>query len=1120
MRAGRSHRSVALCAGLLLLAAPVLSGVRAADDRPGNIEGVITDPARVPLAGATVEVGSETADVARVVLTDEDGHYRVSGLPAGTDYVLTVSFAGGGYARVIQDRLVIRAGLTTVESVQLFAERTEEVIVSAKRPGDRVVNLKEVGQVTEFTSEFIEGLPLLGRNYQDVLTLAAGVVDPDDDGNPNVLGARAENFNTVIDGVSNQDPLGGTFLSNLNTDAIEQVEVIQTGADASFRRASGGFANIITKSGSNEFEGTFTLSFRSSLFDGNGATGNDASSFRSVRPALTVSGALRKDKLWYFLTDEEFNDDFPLNTLNGTNTLVQSTTGRRVLGKLTWAVTAANKLTAQVRADPLDFTNLGVNSRVLPEAGFTQRQGGPFYNVQLDSIFSPTVLLKSLVAFQDSGIDIIPTTPQDPRDNRPFTSLGLNFDQDTGAVTGGWFLNFKDKRQRLTFTEDLTVFVDDFFGRHDLAMGLSFEREHFERDLFQGTVRTFARVVNLFGSGNDLDAGGEQFLVQEQFAIPANPAAVAAGRAGFNHLEGDSDNFGVYITDTWLPRDNVSITAGLRWDREEVVADGFAPFDPRTEFSSFQQFLIQCESATPGAGQVEATERLLAGLFPAEFAAFKRNGGSFGASGRPCNQATPFFFTFPKKKFTDDCLGGRGGGTLCTTTLSGALPTLVVKGNRPGSTVNVNNNNLSPRFNVSWDPWSNGKTRVFATYGRFFDKTNLATAVAEQGPDVRSRVFTFTTGCTSDVVGACGIPRDAGGGGSDPTITQVNRNLRTQFNEEWTVGFEREIAPETKIRITWISRHFRDQLQDTDLNHFARDVGPEFFAPVRRKVAGRTRVVGFIPLGGNATCELDPAVNGLVPTKNVAFVKAAAGRLTTVGEPAAVPNGHFDDCFGTFASSADGGSRAVADGVGDLFRRDVFFNNVLFLSNSNISQFSGFTVEFVRRMKRNWQLQASWTHARSVGAADSFQDESGNDPSLVTDEFGFTGFDIRNVVKVNLTTILPWGDFQLGTVMNYFSGTPFSLRELESSSDNRGQPTFRTVFPTGRRNDQRNDPHLQIDLLGEKAFLIKKYTATATVVIENILADDFLDIADFVDGRLQATRDFGRRYEARFKINF
>ncbi len=1088
-------------AALLVVAASVMPGwAQDSASGTGTLEGIITDPQQVPLPGATVVARSASAGVEKAVMTDANGRYKIPDLPPATDYVLDVSFPGGGYAKVTQDRIVVRPDRTTAESVQLFQGIEEKVIVSAKKDQGRVVQLEEVGQRTEFSAEFLEGLPLLGRNYQDILTLAAGVQDHDDDGNPNVLGARAENFKAVIDGVSNQDVAGGTFASNLNTDTIEAVEVVQTGGDASLGRASGSFANIITKSGSNEFEGTFTLSLRSSLLDGNGQTGNEAGDFKSVRPAVSLSGAIVKDRLWYFLTDEEISDDIPINTLSGRNTLIREQIGRRWLAKLTWQASSGNKFTAQVRSDPIDFTNLGINSITLPEAGFTQEQGGPVYNVSLETVFSPRMLLTSRVAFSDSGINIVPNNPQNPLDNRAFFSKALDVNLDTGAVSGSWFLQSEDERQRKTWREDLTYFVDDFFGRHDIGMGIIYENEYFAQDQYLGMVRTFRLQNNFFGSTDSPNDAGRKFIVNENFGIPERTG-------GFTQRVGESDNYGAYITDTWLPRENLAVTFGLRWEREEVSAPGFDPFDPRGEFNAFQQYMVECKAAagqpaTPTEG--EAASAILGRLFPSVWQAFLNNGQSVGS----CSQGKPFFLTFPKQKFTDDCKQPNSN-RFCTTTLDNFSPVLFVKGNRPEGMVEVTNNNLSPRFNVSWDPWSNGKTRFFGSWGRFYDKTNLVAISIEQSGDSRSRDFVFNE--------SLGTTTSAGAVPSDPDVTVVNRNLQTEFKDEWTIGFEREIAPETKIRLTWVTNRFRNQLQDVDFNHFARDVGPEFIAPVRRTIGGNSQIVGFIPIGG-PLCEFDPVVTGLAPTRQV-IGAVENGNVRVIGDALGKPNNRADDCFGQVAS-LNGQITPIADGVPDLFRRNLLYNNVLFLSNLNYSEFEGFTLEFIRRMKRNWQLNASWTHGRSVGAADNFLDESGSDPSRINDEFGPTGFDIRDSVTVSVTTILPWGDLQLGSVMRYFSGTPYSLRERDSSFDSANQSTFRTTFPTGRRNDQRNEPRVLFDVTLEKAFLIKKYNATAQLLVQNVFADDFMTIGNFFDDRLVAVRDFGRRYEARFKVNF
>jgi len=53
----------------------------------------------------------------------------------------------------------------------------------------------------------------------------------------------------------------------------------------------------------------------------------------------------------------------------------------------------------------------------------------------------------------------------------------------------------------------------------------------------------------------------------------------------------------------------------------------------------------------------------------------------------------------------------------------------------------LTNNNLAPRLSVAWDPFSDGRTKVFATWGRYYDKLFLNTIVGEEGPDTINRYY-------------------------------------------------------------------------------------------------------------------------------------------------------------------------------------------------------------------------------------------------------------------------------------------------------------------------------------------------------------------------------------------
>src|SRR5881296_2151358 len=198
-----------------------------------------------------------------------------------------------------------------------------------------------------------------------MLKLAPGVTDTDGDGNPNVHGSRDTGLQIRIDGANITDPVSGTFGQNLNADIIEELEVIISGATAEFSRADGGFANIITKSGGNDFQGKFSLFWQGKFLNGDGANNNDVTRYDNhfpgyvdVRPTLSVGGAIVRDKIWYFTSIEVLDTQRPVNQI-GANILVTSR-GNNSFGKATWQVNPLNKLAAQVSTDPRVFRGLGL----------------------------------------------------------------------------------------------------------------------------------------------------------------------------------------------------------------------------------------------------------------------------------------------------------------------------------------------------------------------------------------------------------------------------------------------------------------------------------------------------------------------------------------------------------------------------------------------------------------------------------------------------------------------------------------------------------------------------------------------------------------------------------------
>ena len=338
----------------------------------------VLDGKEAVLPGATVTISSTQGKVkATSLMTNKNGEVRFPVLMAGSGYVIDVMFPGKTPRR--RD-LTIKVSQTQQVLVVLADEFVEIVEVSATAD---VIDMDKSDQTTKFSDDFIGGLPVAGRFYQNVLTLAPGVQDPDGDGNPIVHGSRARDFKTTVSGISNVDPLTGQQLANVNPASIEEMEVITAGAGPEYGRAQGGFANIIQKQGGNSHEGTADFIFRSSKFDGDGANNRPSEispNFETIQPALSLSGPIVKDKLWYRLSHEYIKREDPVDTISA----LEIVTNEQQINsdQITWQASARNKIIFKYDSNPLDISNAGVSSLRGSEAAFNQSFDATTYSMQ------------------------------------------------------------------------------------------------------------------------------------------------------------------------------------------------------------------------------------------------------------------------------------------------------------------------------------------------------------------------------------------------------------------------------------------------------------------------------------------------------------------------------------------------------------------------------------------------------------------------------------------------------------------------------------------------------------------------------------------------------------------
>jgi outer membrane receptor protein involved in Fe transport len=1190
-------------APLLWITVLLCAGPPAAAQSAGGLRGVVLDNG-TPVAGASVAVVNPDVAVNRGAVTDANGEWRVVPLPPAKGYSLRVSFPG--MVTMTLTDIDVVAGQIAALPITLGpeGEMTEKVRVVG-RPD--IVNPDVATTQTSFSAEFIDGLPILGRNYQDILSLAPGVSDVDGDGNPNIHGARDTDVVTLVDGVSTGDPLTGKFGQRFNLEAIQEIEVKTAGAGAEFSRAQGGFVTVHTKSGGNEFEGKFSFHWRSHLLDGDGAgtddpalhggaTGGRILRFNDYQPFLSLSGPIHKDRAWYYVTSEYIQREEPINAV--TRAFVRTEKQKRLFGKVSWDISTNHTLVFTATRDPQEYDNLGVGSFTPLEAGYTFKLGGTNLVLKERTIFSPNLFLETTAQRFTSNPTTIPTVDPDTNGNGIFfidrndnerweateTDPGEDWDRDgnwdvferdpnrnnrvddgeqeydidgdrhytprrygcEGAtrededcdghlddriedLNGDGILQFQEDRDgdrrlddgtedrnrngvlddrpfpssvdlvydyrstprqrlppfypyesygpipgdrdsridpplasganptdfnretgRITLRQDLTAFVPEWRGQHELKVGAVVEQESFSQ-------RTRIRPI----------------LIAQRLRLgpPISYSAVLPAEPDVSN-QAENMTVGIYLQDTYKPLPNLTLGLGLRFDREATDAFGYSFFEPADQRRLFDRLRnlggkeINDQLIGDGDGVLSqgfCSDPIFAGVDCATNAQKDpvikelHNLGRI-ATARLSQHHTSTIavaksleLLFPEaivtdpdtgEKFLDrEILREQGSATF-----------------QEREAFRLTNSNLAPRLFLSWDPWSDSRTKIFINWSRFYDKLFLGTVVPEQGPDdVFRSYFPDPDGLTDG-----GVPNNGLGqviSKSTPSGHQVDRGLQTPFSDELTAGFEREIAPEVALRITYISRKYRQQLQDIDVNHSLR-------------------------------------------------FDAQGNPLDVLGQILAVD-----------APQSRGASARLSDGRPDLFIHNYFFNQIFRVGNFNEARYRALELQLTRRLSRRWQLDGSYTYSRALGAAESFRSDLGTDPSTTESEFGYLDYDQRHVVKVNLMTFLP-GDWRLGSTLSWGSGLPFSIVDEFLAYDSIDFAQFRRRYVRLHRNTERNHAFYNIDVRAEKALVLDRLNSKLYLTVDNLLNTDDLTVYALRSEAVDASRRFGRRFQVGFQIEF
>jgi hypothetical protein len=493
----------------------------------GHLIGTVRGPDGGVLPGATVTVSSSALiGGPRAAQSGADGSFAVPGLDPGL-YTVEIELSGFRASRLSGVRVSLDRATAVFPRLDA-GELREQVTVTADRP---VIDPTQIATGQVFTAEFVDrsSIGADDRNYQSVVGSAAGLITSEITADPKVFGSTAGENVYLIDGLDTTDPYTATYGTNFNFDAIEEVSLLTAGFEAEYGRATGGVVNVVTKSGGNDFHGTFDARYRNDAFAARGRHFDPETAAKNsfLLPAATLGGPLLRDRLWFF--SSAALEDFKL-TPTGSPT-VDHLRSQDYLGKLSWQLDPSWRAVVKASSTPATIENFNASQFVEPEAAATERQRAVIYQADLSAVLSTRATWELQLGANQRRIDDAPASGD--------LHMPGVIDQGTQISSINYTAVRASDRRRVEGQTSLTWLAGGAGGDHEVKAGGSYGR------------LSLTALDNVPGGGVYTDDNGPALFS----ATPAVPATRYTGAI-----------FGGYLQDAWRPLPALTIKAGLRYD--------------------------------------------------------------------------------------------------------------------------------------------------------------------------------------------------------------------------------------------------------------------------------------------------------------------------------------------------------------------------------------------------------------------------------------------------------------------------------------------------------------------------------------------------------------------------
>ncbi len=532
-----------------------------------SVDGLAKDQQGGVLPGVTVTLRNLDTGVTRTSTTETDGRYRFQALAPGR-YHLSAQLSGFSSKEIGDIQLTIGLSLTQDFTMGLQSVQ-ESVTVTGEAPTVDTTKSEVAGVVTQ---QQIQNLPVNSRQFLNLALLMPGTSQDAARSfyNNVTIGAGTSFYSNgfLVDGVNNTWAEEGEPRQNFPQGAVQEFKVNTVGFPAEFGLATGGLVQIVTKSGSNRWNGEAFEYFRDKSLNAlntfeeqrHDDFGDPKPGFRRNRYGASLGGPIIKDRTHFFVSAEHTKTDQFFTVGTGKpqfysafeGTFPAPVTSDMFVGRLDHQINSAQTLFFRYGQEGGKKTCLGCGGTGAANAGFDFQK--PAYSAVVGHtwVVSPRVLNEVRVQYAYAEYQVIPGGQE------PFTTVGdypaarvsINRIQRSLYLPSLSYGNGFDEigpEKRLQLKDTLTLSRES----HNFKLGVDYSRIPFADDALYNLNGYY-----VFGSDQFLDGS------PQSIANLKNPTFFGASLPAVNSSL-LTKHLAFFVQDTWKPAPTFTVDLGF-----------------------------------------------------------------------------------------------------------------------------------------------------------------------------------------------------------------------------------------------------------------------------------------------------------------------------------------------------------------------------------------------------------------------------------------------------------------------------------------------------------------------------------------------------------------------------